>query len=849
MLLAVIYHFYGADPVPYHLVNISIHMLTALAVYLFLLELTERRIIAFASALIFAVHPIQTDAVTYISGMRDTLSTFFYALGMFWFLRYRRRGAYWALAAAMACYGLGSLTKEMAATMVFVFILYDFIQAHPSGPPNSLRGRLRDLFGTARTIIAANKYLYGGLLASFCVITYYYLFLRHSTVRVRLDGVDWYGGSMVLDYLSIPKIILYYFKQILWPAHLLVDYKFFPILAKSVTEPAAILAAVAVALLILLAVYLIRVNKVVSFGILWFFVTLAPALNILPHHEFMAEHYLYLPMVGCALIGGSLLASVADRAPSGKMRTAVWIVFAMLIAGYSIRTVIRNRDWQNDLVIVTAQLKIRPNSSRTLMELGFLYNHMNLVDSARELLEKSLRITPGYGPTLNNLAITYIKSGDYEKAMDYFRLASESKIHPALKGRQNLAATFMALGQNKEGMDMFRAILDHEPDNREALIGLSQAHYYNGEYELAAEYLRRNLRNRPVDTESYFLLAEIYRKNFKFESAGKIYDNILEIEPENTKARQLKGSVVEDGIKLERLEKLRERGRRTPEGTLQLADLYLQVQEPDAAVSHLKEALAVYPGRPDLWKKYAQVLFGQHRFDETLEAAQKAVALDPEDDESRFLLARSQAIHLDFHSADSEIRRIKNPGGDLPGLKDLKTLIRDLGPKEDKARELLSRNGMDPDAQWLRAEIYISLGLVDQAIRQYQSILSRDPSNRKAKFLLARMYVRRNSPVDGQDAIRLLDSILEKNPDDVDAHNLMAAIGLIRLENYEWSYKHLEASLKADPDQDDADRLRRTADALESYIHAVKVDDVYLLPFVVDEKPFEKWLMPAATAS
>src|SRR3972149_3628391 len=257
LLLAVLYHFFQSNPVGYHVINIIIHILTSTAVYFLCLRLTHQRNASIFTALIYATHPIQTDAVSYIAGTRDTLSAFFYVVGMYWFVKYRQSGESRALVVSNIFYILGSFTKEMAATMIFAFFLYDFVLAFPSNGNLSTDSVLKNVWRTARRVITANKFLYFSLFLFFCFVVYYYLFMRHSTVRVRFEGVDWYGGSILLNYLTIPKIILYYVKQLIWPMHLLADYKYFPIVVRNPYDLQAILSLIIVCGMILLRLHLL----------------------------------------------------------------------------------------------------------------------------------------------------------------------------------------------------------------------------------------------------------------------------------------------------------------------------------------------------------------------------------------------------------------------------------------------------------------------------------------------------------------------------------------------------------------------------------------------------------------
>ena len=154
----------------------------------------------------------------------------------------------------------------MAATVIFSFFLYDFISAYESNRDLRLLVQLRSFVKAVWGVFRSSWILYLVLLLFFGFLVYYYIFMKSATPRVTAGGVTWYGGSILLNYLTIPKIIIYYIKQIVWPADLLVDYKFFPIIPQNPYEIEVILSLGAVAGILLGAFFLLQYNKIALFG-------------------------------------------------------------------------------------------------------------------------------------------------------------------------------------------------------------------------------------------------------------------------------------------------------------------------------------------------------------------------------------------------------------------------------------------------------------------------------------------------------------------------------------------------------------------------------------------------------
>ncbi|MCK5421977.1 MAG: glycosyltransferase family 39 protein, partial [Deltaproteobacteria bacterium] len=170
---AVDYQFSGLNPLGYHISNIILHILTSLLIYLTISALSGNSRIAFFAALLFAVHPVHTDSVAYISGRRDILSTLFYILGFYLFLESRKKKKSKLLILSLAAYLLAIASKEMAVTLPAIFFAYDLISSLPD--EGSLANRLSNAF---KKIISSYKIFYLTFLVPAILFTCYKVLLK-----------------------------------------------------------------------------------------------------------------------------------------------------------------------------------------------------------------------------------------------------------------------------------------------------------------------------------------------------------------------------------------------------------------------------------------------------------------------------------------------------------------------------------------------------------------------------------------------------------------------------------------------------------------------------------------------
>jgi len=272
------------SPVVFHLHNAFLHGLNALLVAILVSLLIPRgpAWLPATIALAFALHPIQTESVAYISGRRDVLFLFFYLLALVLYTVFRRNGGWGVgiLLAVVTWCALGA--KEMSATLPVTMLLLEGIAERQPG----------DRIGFKRVLDRAPLWI-----PSFLIVVVFscFLLLRQNPG----GGSDWWGGSPVAAVSSSARAIFYYLKLLIIPYPLSVDYSFDAFPASSgVFSPLTGAASLIAAFAILLFAWKRRVsNPELASSIALFFVTISPVSQLIPHPERFAEHHMYLPIL------------------------------------------------------------------------------------------------------------------------------------------------------------------------------------------------------------------------------------------------------------------------------------------------------------------------------------------------------------------------------------------------------------------------------------------------------------------------------------------------------------------------------------------------------------------------
>ncbi len=291
MSLLLNYQINGLNVIGWHIFNTLFHILNALLVYALIYNTLKLPLLndkygssskrmAFFGALLFAVHPIQTQAVTYIISRTELLAAFFYLSTFFLFIRWHRTGSVLNLAGAVLTAFLAMGSKEHAVTLPAMLFLYDFIFI--SG------GRIKESLGRWKQHLAIAS---SWLLLAFLL----------STVKLEGAGfgISGEGGITPWTYLLTQfNVIWTYIRLMFLPINQNLDYDY-PI-AQTLFEFPTILAFIGHIIVICAALYIYvkRGWRLIPFGIVWFYVTLSPTSSFVPILDVIFEHRLYLPSVG-----------------------------------------------------------------------------------------------------------------------------------------------------------------------------------------------------------------------------------------------------------------------------------------------------------------------------------------------------------------------------------------------------------------------------------------------------------------------------------------------------------------------------------------------------------------------
>jgi tetratricopeptide (TPR) repeat protein len=350
----------------FHGLNIALHAMNAVLLFFIGKELFKNQDAAFVAALLFALHPAQTEAVTYISGRSSSLMAPFYLGAMFAYLR----GAHWSVSSLL--FVLAVATRETAVTLPAALLLCELCRAERPGWKEILRRQ-----GPHWALLLAGGFF---LLAN---QRYFDLVAYGFTERSLADNLLTQVGGV--SYLVLRLLSLH-------------GYNIDPALP-TLTEwtPALGFQAVLFALLLLLGLANLRARPWIAFGVLWFFLQLAPTNSIVPRLDVANDRQLYLASWGLFLAVSVQFSRI--QLSRRKNVAIASIVVTMFLA----TSILRQLDYRSEIALWESSVAAAPWNARGHNNLGYAYQLAGRTQEARREYEAALLFDPRHAKARLNL--------------------------------------------------------------------------------------------------------------------------------------------------------------------------------------------------------------------------------------------------------------------------------------------------------------------------------------------------------------------------------------------------------------------------------------------------------------
>lgn len=532
----------------YHLFNIGLHFLTSFLLYLNILlllntpgmkakNLKNKHAIALFSALLWALNPIQTQAVTYIVQRMALLAGFFYIGALFFYLKGRlhqhgpyRQVFYFIL--SLCCFMLALGSKENAITLPLALIFIEFIFFN--APQKSQW-----------------KYIFYFLLPFIVITAAGLLLLTDGKLTSIFAGYDQRSFTLLQRLLTEPRIIVFYISQIFYPVPSRFSLDHDIVISTALNAPFS--TPFALGLLLILTIGPLLYYKkypITAFALLFFILNHVIESSFIPL-ELIFEHRNYLPSMFLFLPVSMATEWLVDRYGSQTtwVRAIIYSFCLLLVAEFGLSTFQRNNVWATEQSLWEDGLKKAPQSSRPYINLAFVYRQKGYNKAAFELCRQSLDKT---SPTpekdrmraYNNMGIIMMDYNNFPLAVKYFSKAIEAKTNE--NSRYYLHKALVANGHPEAAKRILDKLLTTHPNDSHLLTSMAITLTVMKQYRKAEMFLNRALDNSKQDMfeqlQATICLGSLFSRRKQYAKAKNTFLSALSVMQTGTPALCLLGN-------------------------------------------------------------------------------------------------------------------------------------------------------------------------------------------------------------------------------------------------------------------------------------------------------------------
>jgi len=537
---AVEYTLFDLNPHVSHAVNLMLFALAGFVLYLLMKRICSdmHPLLPLSIALLYIAHPVHTEVVGNIKGRDDLLAFLFGILAMYYFLRYISKQSVPVLSSGIGFYLLSLLSKESSLMFLFVIPLMIFLFTKAS---------------------RKNQLMFGTVLA---VITLGWLLLRYAIVNSMPTPVDKgifssLNNSILATDDITSRLATGFYLQFLYILKMVVPFPLSHDYSYNQIPPVGILSfQFIISLLVLAAVCVVlfisfRRNKLIFYGILFYFFTIATVSNIVIYiGATFAERFLFTPSLGFSIVTGALLAmllkSMKPQEPlphvlASNKGYSVILIFVLVI--YSGVTVSRNRDWLDNLTLYSKDVTHSPKSARAHYNYGSELmarsgeekneNKKNgMLKVASVELNQAVAIFPSYLDAFNNLGNVYAALNNRDSATFFY--ARSIRIDSSyMKGYFNLGINYYSMGRFADAIPLLEKYAFFRPETPQIYYYIGNALGSIGKFDEAIISLEKNLALHGEDPSTLLLLGKAYGFKGQLARSLEIFNRALTVDRNN----------------------------------------------------------------------------------------------------------------------------------------------------------------------------------------------------------------------------------------------------------------------------------------------------------------------------
>ncbi|MFH1050471.1 MAG: tetratricopeptide repeat protein [bacterium] len=633
--LALDYKIFGEAPIGFHIINILFHILTTILILFFTHRFTGNYKIGIITAILFAVHPIHVESVSWISGRKDVLYSFFFMLSLLFYLNYLKEKTKTNYIFVILFFILSCLSKAVAVVLPIALILIDYYN-HRKINKQSVREKV--------------PFFIISIILGFIAID-----AQTQEGALRIQEQFGLFDKILLSFYAL----YFYFEKLFVPLNLSANYPF-PKLSGNTYPIIIYLSSVIIFIIGLVTYFSKKYTRKVMFAVLFFLVTIFPVLQIVAvGNAITADRFAYLPSFAFVLIitwgiyylfvennNNKLLWLRKEVVPI----VIIWVIFL----GFT--TYNRAKVWQNEFTLFSDMIEKNHDVAFYYNNLGLAYFEKNKdYKRAKELFEKAISLKPNYSMAYNNLGNLYYEINQTGNASTSYLDAIKSDSNNAA-AYNNFATILMERNEMNKAEEYLNKAIGIDKNYFDALNNYASVLIAKKQYGKAERILNRALSINRKSVKTYINFGLLYSEQNNQEKAEEYLLLALEKEPDNEEAKSFLAYVrnprennksqstdnktqnlYENGVKLMNdgdLKKSEDIFKQVIKNNPNFIDAYTKLavvqtslEKYEDAIATFNDALHIQPGNTVMLKNMAVVYQKTGKMNKVVECYQKAARL------------------------------------------------------------------------------------------------------------------------------------------------------------------------------------------------------------------------------
>ena len=495
IFLVLNYKIWGLNAFGLHLTSVLIHLLNCFLVFLITKQIVKNFWVPFLSSLIFAVHPIHSEAVAPIFNYMGILASLFALSSVWTFIKFRLTQKMKYMILSVLFFLLAVFSKEEAIVLPGIFVLYDFYFCSE--------------FSVLKVLKRWKQYLFLVSPAIFYIVLRFFVFGKEAAFgfwRMNME-LNIPASSCLTDQIITTFYIFFkYFLLLLFPVRLSAFYAIKPAISLMPIE--IFLSVYFILFVVLYATVFAKKKPVISFFISWFFVSSFMISNIVPVGGLFSERFMYFPSVAyCFFVGLFFYNAMFFLKGQNERQKRLLVIlgFLTVFVLYAQKTTIRNYVWRNDITLWTDTVQKTPESSHPILYLADSYYF--------------------YGEAFYDKALkAYLKALEYPKA-------------PKARIKNSIGKFYGLQNKHAEALKYFKDALELDPQDVKTLYNVGVTYYFLDQYNEAAKYFEKvNFIDKDYPW-GYYGLGLVYQKKNQQSKAREFFEKALELDPSLVNAK------------------------------------------------------------------------------------------------------------------------------------------------------------------------------------------------------------------------------------------------------------------------------------------------------------------------